>query len=666
MMMLHWAAAAALLLLSAPSRGAEEVPAAESWEEVPAWEASRLAARSRFLDARRSEALATIDLRPRRHHHSSRHRRHRSPHRRHRQHGHRRLHLLAHQHRRSRLPSEGTDQNYIYDGNTDAAALPATVSAGGTGVSSESFGEQNRMISDDNFLVDSPAGMVSAVADGPAAPVSAASLSGSEVPAPKISSYSGWLSTDDDYMVDGPDPAPAEPASAEKAKAAAEPATAQKVAQDPDSRGGKGPESADGLDPDADFVVDGPAPAVPPGAGQTEWLSADDLAKRRFAVSQGDGSGTPGEQLLPSEDSARQPLEHSLENPARVHPLVDRQMDKRDKEFKDLQATRTQTEEDRQEMSAQTANAIAHMNDAVGMQREQARAQDIEQAQEKAIAKLQSEGSKLEGSHDDLVEKLNMIMTPKIEHANKTLQHEEERLTQARAEAESREQKVEEAKEAAVLAVKERRDMLKKLRASEAELAKATKQHEQDEKLYRAYKAKSTGKVEALNWAETELRASLDTAAESETAEKEASASLAKLQGVRDMEVKRVDQALLFGKQRLGRKKHRLQKIRAEAERAAKLLNERYLEWQERQRQRAADIAEKKAAYQASLNSYTDERKKLYGSAQTEAGERAEAHSDWAWDDWAWTGHGDSTGGAAVSLDKPLEGGAPAPAPVSA
>lgn len=386
-------------------------------------------------------------------------------------------------------------------------------------------------------------------------------------------------------------------------------------------------------------------------AAQRKWENfPNGLPQQRFG-----GDGSPAKPK-PKPDSDPTPA-GPIQGQQGLHPLVDRQLDGMDKALQQLKEKRTEADEQRQEMSEERADAMAHMNDAVGIQREEVRAKDIERAQEKTIKRLKSESSKLQASHDSLFAKLDMIMEPKVKHAKKRLKYEAQELEKAKAEAEGKKDKAVKAKEKAVLMLRARRDMHKKVRASEEALAEARKVHEEDEKRYRSYKTRANGQVEAFRWADTELRAALDSKAEREAAEVEAESSVKKLQGVLDMETKRIDQALAAGKMRLDRKVHRAEMIRDEAGKAAELLRDRYATWQEIQRKRASKAAEKANEYRHSLKSYADQRREIFDSAQAQAGEHAESVSDWAWDDWAWSSGGDSKGAVAnpVSLEKPLE-----------
>lgn len=387
-------------------------------------------------------------------------------------------------------------------------------------------------------------------------------------------------------------------------------------------------------------------------SGSTEWLSAKELKTKKFGV----GLKGEGDPLLPPHPEHEPPAEHSSDTPSRYHPLVDRQLDGMDESIKELKRKRVTADGERREMSVERASAMAHMNDAVGIQREEIRARDIEKTETKVIKKLENDHKKLEATHDSLYAKLDVIMAPKIKHAKVRIHKMSELVNKSVNLTQDWESRAKLARDQAVQFLRARREALKSLRASEQALAAAKRQHEEEEKKYRLAKMKANGKVEAFRFTDTEYKAALEKKKEREAAMNQAQSSVRKLKGIFEMEARRIDQALAIGKTRLDRKLRRVQRIKAEAGTAAKLLRERYTAWQAQQRKRAAQAAEKEAEYKATLKAYADKRREVFESAQSKAGERAEAVSDWAWDDWAWSSGASGEGAMAtsVSLDKPL------------
>lgn len=427
-----------------------------------------------------------------------------------------------------------------------------------------------------------------------------------------------------------------------------------------DSSSGHGGDGEDLEEPQPDAeAASGPAPATT-GNVTTKYVDAKRIAKKRYHVH--DEGELP---LLPPKDSEPRDFkaEHNPAVASRYHPLVDRQLDNMNGAIKELKQKRKEADAERREMSAQRAAAMAHMNDAVGIQREEIRAEDIEKAQVKVVKKIKDESGKLQASHDSLFAKLDIIMEPKIAHSKKREIKEAEILNKTAEVVKGWDAKMRGAKDEAVSTLQARRAALRQLRESSEALEKARKAHDAAEKAYRLAKMKANGKVEQFRFSDTRYRASLEKRAEKEAAYKEALQSTKKLQGILEMETKRIDQALAIGKVRLQRKLSRAEKIEAEAGHAAKLLRERYGEWQSQQRDRAGAAAEKLHQYQASLKAYADTRKEVFETAQAKAGEHAESISDWAWDDWAWSKGHDSEGAMAtpVSLDKPLEAQNPDP-----
>lgn len=399
---------------------------------------------------------------------------------------------------------------------------------------------------------------------------------------------------------------------------------------------------------------------APAPAGQANGTK-DDLPppayipaeSKRFGIGHG-GGGAP---LLGPDSDDDFPLEHSAEKPSRYHPFVDRSLDQKEEAIKELQSKRVAADQDRQEFSVERAAAMAHMNDAVGIQREEARAGDIAKSQTKVVERLEKEGEKLKVSHDALEAKLTRIMEPKLNYAEQRLEKERRALEKWNKTVETWEERTVETKKEAVSLLKERRDSLRKLKLADEVLAKAKHEREELEKAYRLTKIKANGKVEAFRWADTEYRASLDKKAEREAAADGAAQSYTKYERILAMEKGRIDQALSYGETRLERKLKRANMIREKAGKAAELLRDRYGAWQEEQRKRARQAAEKEEEYEASLKAYAEQRHAVFNSAQAQAGERAEAAGDWAWDDWAWSNGTavDNAMAAPVSLEKPLE-----------
>merc|ERR1719420_1068358 len=82
------------------------------------------------------------------------------------------------------------------------------------------------------------------------------------------------------------------------------------------------------------------------------------------------------------------------------HPLVDRALDTMDGELKVLKQEREDMDSAREEMSENKARALSHMNDAVSLQRELVRANNLAKGQERVRKKLEAEQSKLQSTHD--------------------------------------------------------------------------------------------------------------------------------------------------------------------------------------------------------------------------------------------------------------------------
>lgn len=386
----------------------------------------------------------------------------------------------------------------------------------------------------------------------------------------------------------------------------------------------------------------------------------------------------PAEEAKDAEAKAEAAKEAAMEAPkaeergqakamddSPYHPLVDRVLDTMDSDLTNLKEKRSDMDSAREEMSESKARALAHMNDAVAIQREEVRAESLARGQEKVLKKLEEEQGKLQATHDSLYAKLDQIMTPKINKAQTRLEKEQKAVQASAAEQATWDEKAKKYRTIALEALQKKKEALKQLKEADKQLAEARKKRETAEQNYRRAKMGVNGKVEAFRFADTELRASISRKSDREAAAKDASSAIDELQGIFDAEVKRIDEALEVGKQRFDMRIKRTEGVVAEAEHAGEALRQRFSQWQEGQRARADEAAEMEEKYKAGLNDYVSKRTAIFNNAQSQAAMKAESISDWSWDDWAWAHaptDADEMGQQPVEIDT----SGPAPAPASA
>jgi len=323
---------------------------------------------------------------------------------------------------------------------------------------------------------------------------------------------------------------------------------------------------------------------------------------------------------------------------SRYHPLVDRALGTMAGDLRDLKGQRSHTEENRKEMASIRGQAMAHMNDAVSLQREEARAEAIERGEEKIMHKLAAEEKRLNTSHITLKSKLEVIMAPKIKGAEKRLAKHKKLLEKSAALAKAWKAQQEKYKSAALMTLKERREAKAQLKVAEEQYQLAKKAREDAQENYTDSRQNVNKEIQAFQYANTKYEGALTSEKAHEKAEKAQEKSVGKLDAILGMESQRIDEALVLGEKKLAKRMVKAKKVEEEAEVAATELKKRFKGWQTEEKNRAKEAAGKQADYETSLGKYVEKRANIYEKAQAKAGGRAESVSDWAWDDWAWKG----------------------------
>jgi hypothetical protein len=305
-----------------------------------------------------------------------------------------------------------------------------------------------------------------------------------------------------------------------------------------------------------------------------------------------------------------------------------------EQQIRDLAGRQKAAKIARGDLEENVQKAVLHMNEAVGIKRELARTEFQLRSEEIKLKKLEEDRLRLDRTHGHLVSSLHHIMEPKIEFAETRLTQSEKRLHSLETKEAEWKAKEDKFHETSLAGLAERKETTKRLEAAKEALQKAEIEQASAKKQLETVKHKVAFNIEGYRYTQTRARATASEKDRAAEMERESKISVRRLNGILNMEQKRVDESMAIGKDRVQGKIRELEGVEERSKLKAAKLSEDYRGWQRRQQNWAARVAANKQITHDASEDFSNTQQAVLDAASKKVAYDAEDDSDWAWDEW--------------------------------
>lgn len=340
----------------------------------------------------------------------------------------------------------------------------------------------------------------------------------------------------------------------------------------------------------------------------------------------------------------RKPSENA-ELPGR-HPSVEKALGGMGQDLQDLHNKKMTAKQTRGELEGKVTEAVHHMNDAMSIKHAITKKEAELRIEGNKLATLEHDAEHMDETHSSLVASLHRVLEPKVKIAQERLAKREMVLAREQQKAKGWHEKTNELHEHALELLNEKKMAHQSLLQAENEVEEAKKREELARGKYESQRRKVAEEVQSFRYAETRFKAE---AAHEQSAKENAVAaeqSVSKLNKVLEVESVKVEESVEVSKSRIHHRMEDIQARREKTKHQLEELKERYHQWQENERARAAEVVQKASDTAVASEAYADEQKQVLDAAQKKVVNDAEtssaavatlksdaqAKSDWAWE----------------------------------
>lgn len=338
-------------------------------------------------------------------------------------------------------------------------------------------------------------------------------------------------------------------------------------------------------------------------------------------------------------DSDADIVDKSLEMPLRLpgrHPSVEKALDGMSGDLEILKEKKVAATEARGDLEGTVSDAVHHMNDQMSIKRAMAKKESQLRIESGKLQALEQDAGRLEETHNSLVSSLHRMLEPKLLFARQRFEKREMVLRREEHAARAWKEKQDQIKDSAMELIKQKKAAYQVLLQAEAASAQAKKQEELARIEYKHIQAKTAEQVQSYHYAETRYKAEVQHEKNAQANAMAARDSVEKLHNVANREQEKVDQSILFRKDRLRRKIQEIQGERVKSSHELSDLEQQYKDWQEMQRERTAEVVRKGQETAVASDVYGRQQQQVLDSASAKVVHDAEAVGDWdGWGGWA-------------------------------
>merc|ERR1740130_1921147 len=272
------------------------------------------------------------------------------------------------------------------------------------------------------------------------------------------------------------------------------------------------------------------------------------------------------------------------------------------------------------------------MNDANAIKRLMAKEETKLRLESGKLETLKADVNKLGQTSESLMGSLQRMLEPKIMFARERFQKKETVFRKEETAAKAWREKKDLLKTSAMEFIAQKKTSHQSLLEAEAELARAKKKEEMARLQYEHDRTSTGEKVQSYRYAETRYVAEAQHEKTAKAAAMAARESVEKLYNVEHAEQEKVDQSILYRKERLHRKINEVETLREKSRHEIEELEQKYRDWQQNQRERTADVVKKSQETQAASDAYAARQQQVLDTAQAKVTRDAEGAGDW--DGW--------------------------------
>jgi len=245
---------------------------------------------------------------------------------------------------------------------------------------------------------------------------------------------------------------------------------------------------------------------------------------------------------------------------------------------------------------------------------------------------LKVDEGRLEETRGSLVSSLKRMLEPKIMFAREREQKKLAVLHKEEEAARAWKTKRDSLKVSAMELIKQKKVSYQGLLDAEEEVARAQKKAEMARIAYEHDRTTTGEQVQSYRYAETRYNAEAQHEQAAKAAALAAKHSVENLYNVEHVEKEKVDQSILYRKDRLRKKIHEVEEVRNKAHRELKELEQKYHEWQENQRERTAEVVKKSQETAEAQAAFAARQQQVLDVAQAKVTRDAQGPGDW--DGW--------------------------------
>lgn len=329
-----------------------------------------------------------------------------------------------------------------------------------------------------------------------------------------------------------------------------------------------------------------------------------------------------------------------------VHPAVDRQLARSAGQINALREQQEDAEHMRQRLGHVQAEAQAHMDDALEMQRAIEGLKAEHRRQSQRITEINAKKAQLSQRHRALLSRVQEVMEPRLNAAHGRLENRKHGLEKAVQLVQERNIEREQKRVALLEALTAEKEAKIALHKAE-EVAKEAERERSDTAEQLRSAKRGMGALEtSLRYARARYEASLSEERTDEDHVSKATSSITSLEEVLSMEKRKLEEAFVHSQESLQGQIKEAEAARKESKSRLKEQERRYAAWQTAQKKRMEEAASDKARFDVQQRAYLDKRSDILRDAEARAG--APYGGKTSRDDWAWPGAG---GGAAVGRE---------------
>lgn len=342
---------------------------------------------------------------------------------------------------------------------------------------------------------------------------------------------------------------------------------------------------------------------------------------------------SPDDDADQAEKVAAKAAMNPMSLPGR-HPSVEKALGNMGGDLEELKEKKMVAQETRGELEGTVSQAVSHMNDAMSIKHAIAAKEAQMRKAKNKLLNLEREARHNDETHKSLVTSLHRVLEPKLEFARERLQKKEMVLEREAKATKGWEEKKDVLHSNALERLKAKKAAHESLLQAEHAVAVAKEEQVRADKVDRYERQRTSQEVQSFRYADTRFKAEITHQKAAEEAAVAARASVQKLNNVLAVESEKVEESVEVNKNRIH---HKMEEVEAGRQKNAEelaSLEGRYREWQENQRQRAAEVVRKSHDTAIAAQAYANRQKQVLDSATTKVVHDAEAKSDWAPDTW--------------------------------